>query len=427
MLWFCFVHYVIIFPTIFALLGTSRRLGLEAGLCNKQILSHHDVKLDIATKVVLAAKSTSIKGSSTAIDVNKSNIDSNAKIGAIIALVLLILQNSALTIFMRMTRLKCSKASYITSTAVVITELLKFMISLILFVKEDCHFNIQNMISIISSEVNENRRDLLAIIIPSGLYVLQNNLQFVAVSNLPAQVYQVLIQSKIITTAFFSYMLLSKKHTSLQWFSILLLAVGLGLVQLSFPTAAVAAASAVNASLNNYFIGFVAVVVSCFTSGYAGVYFERLTKSKPNRLWLRNMEMSFISILLALVGSLSKDLSTIQKKGFFFGYNELVLFVIFLQAFGGIIVSLVVKYTNSMVKGFATSGSIILSCILSNIIFHDFPLSLKFFVGTFIVVSATLSYSIPSRRVERFINRTMNNLLGIGVDDRDRIDTVKGF
>ena len=139
------------------------------------------------------------------------------------------------------------------------------------------------------------------------------------------------------------------------------------------------------------------------------------------------MEMSFISILIALVGSLSKDFPVIREKGFFYGYSNLVLFVIFLQAFGGIIVSLVVKYTNSMIKGFATSGSIILSCILSNILFHDFPLSLKFFLGTFTVVLSTLGYSIPSKRIERFINRLLYRILRIGDNERDAYDTNKGL
>ena len=172
-----------------------------------------------------------------------------------------------------MTRLKSSSVSYITSTAVVVTELLKFLISFTLFIKDDCRFNCQEMKSILHTEITENWKDLLAICIPSGLYVIQNNLQFIAVSNLPAQVYQVLIQSKIITTAFFSYLLLSKTHTSLQWFSILLLAAGVGLVQLSFPSSVTVKAATSLLAENNYFIGLIAVLVSCFTSGYAGVYF----------------------------------------------------------------------------------------------------------------------------------------------------------
>ena len=57
-------------------------------------------------------------------------------------------------------------------------------------------------------------------------YVLQNNLQFVALSNLPASVYHVLIQMKIITTALLSEIVLHRKHTRTQWLSLFSLFIG---------------------------------------------------------------------------------------------------------------------------------------------------------------------------------------------------------
>ena len=77
-------------------------------------------------------------------------------------------------------------------------------------------------------------------------------------------------------------------------------------------------------------------------------------------------------------------------------YSPLVFGVILLQAFGGILVSLVVQYTNSMTKGFATSGSIILSCLLSAYVLKDAQLTPKFFLGTLVVCLSTLAYSLPS-------------------------------
>ena len=236
--------------------------------------------------------------------------------------------------------------------------------------------------------------------IPAGLYVIQNNLQFLAVSNLPAEVYQVLIQSKIVTTAVFSVILLNKRPSGLQWLSILALSIGVAIVQLSFPARAVAPQAV------NYFVGFMAVLVSCFTSGFGGVYFEKLMKAKPNSLWLRNIEMSLVSVLIAIIAAGSKDLALIRKFGFFHGYSPLVFGVILLQAFGGILVSLVVQYTNSMTKGFATSGSIILSCLLSAYVLKDAQLTPKFFLGTLVVCLSTLAYSLPSS----FYSRTCPTL-----------------
>ena len=68
--------------------------------------------------------------------------------------------------------------------------------------------------------------------IPALLYVIQNSLQFVAISNLPVATFQVTYQMKILTTAAFSVALLRKKLSSSKWISLFFLAIGVGIVQL---------------------------------------------------------------------------------------------------------------------------------------------------------------------------------------------------
>lgn len=340
--------------------------------------------------------------SSLAIDeIQKPKLAIPSNLSAPLALGALIAQTSALTVAMRITRRGTTSNLYIATTAVVMCEAIKLLISSYMFVKSDCQNDVSEALTVVGKELSENWRDLLLIALPSALYVVQNNLQFVAVSNLPAEVFQVLIQSKIITTALFSVVLLQKKLTALQWASVIGLTVGVGVVQLSFP-AARASAQAIN-----YAVGFAAVVVSCFTSGFAGVFFEKLMKAKPNVLWLRNIEMSLLSIFIALFASFGKDFARIQTQGFFYGYNPMVMLVVLLQAVGGIVVSLVVKYTNSMTKGFATAGSIILSCILSSLLLHDCALNLKFLVGTVIVCASTVGYSLPPQALQSLRNQIL--------------------
>jgi UDP-sugar transporter A1/2/3 len=60
-----------------------------------------------------------------------------------------------------------------------------------------------------------------------------------------------------------------------------------------------------------------------------------------------------------------------ERGDFFSGYNEYVWGVITLQAAGGLIVAVVVKYADNVMKGFATSISIIISAVISYILFHD--------------------------------------------------------
>lgn len=69
--------------------------------------------------------------------------------------------------------------------------------------------------------------------IPSGLYTLQNNLLFIALSNLDAATYQVTYQLKILTTALFSVLMLGKKLDSYKWVSLVILMAGVSFVQVS--------------------------------------------------------------------------------------------------------------------------------------------------------------------------------------------------
>ena len=65
-----------------------------------------------------------------------------------------------------------------------------------------------------------------------------------------------------------------------------------------------------------------------------------------------------------------------------------------MQAAGGLIVAVVVKYADNVLKTFAASFSIVVSCVVSAILF-DFRPNTQFVVGTVLVVLSTAMYSRP--------------------------------
>ena len=78
------------------------------------------------------------------------------------------------------------------------------------------------------------------------------------------------------------------------------------------------------------------------------------------------------------------------------GYNNLVLVVIFLQGVGGLVIGAVVKYADNILKGFATSVSIIVSSVISYYFLGDFKPTLLFLLGSSGVLMATYLYSLPA-------------------------------
>lgn len=70
------------------------------------------------------------------------------------------------------------------------------------------------------------------------------------------------------------------------------------------------------------------------------------------------------------------DGAAVSKYGFFQGYNSIIWIVVLLQAYGGLVIALVVKYADNILKGFAVSLSIILSSFISWWLLNDFEPSL---------------------------------------------------
>lgn len=308
------------------------------------------------------------------------------------SLIFIVVQTTTMVLLLRYSRTQVVKGPrYLSSSAVVSAEFLKILTCLAVLLWEN-GFSVVALAQQLRSDVWGQPKETCKMLIPAGLYTIQNNLLFFALSCLDAATYQVTYQLKILTTAMFSVWMLNRRVSKQQWCSLVLLIVGVALVQVPTGKPATEAEGKRGAY---QFLGLMAVLTSCLSSGFSGIYLEKLLKEITWSLWIRNIQLAIFGCLLGIVAMLVSDWNAVMADGFFQGYNAITWGVILLQTFGGLVVSLAVRYADSILKGFATSISIVLSTICSYYLLGDLLPTQNFFLGAGIVISATTLYGIP--------------------------------
>lgn len=225
---------------------------------------------------------------------------------------------------------------------------------------------------------------------------------------------QVSYQLKILTTAIFAVIILRKKLLTTQWTSLLFLIAGVAMVQLTDQKPS----KEQNTLEQNRILGFSAAFGACILSGFAGIYFEKMLKGADISVWMRNVQMSLLSIPLGFATCMISDFNNVTTKGFFHGYDLFVVYLVVLQAGGGLLVAMVVKYADNILKGFATSLSIIISCIASIYLF-DFHLTLQFSAGAMLVIGAIFLYGYTPKTPKSNVKASNKSLHEI---DNERND-----
>lgn len=102
------------------------------------------------------------------------------------------------------------------------------------------------------------------------MYFLIYN-RYTALANVDSTTYQVTYQLKVFTTAIFFVIMLKKRLHIMQWFSLILLMIGITLVKPEGKTD-------VKNEEQKYWLGLLCLIISAISSGFAGVYFEKLLK-----------------------------------------------------------------------------------------------------------------------------------------------------
>lgn len=108
---------------------------------------------------------------------------------------MLAMQNAGLILVMRYVRTRRGGDMFVSSTAVVMSEIFKMLACLcVIFVNEG--YSVSKWGRHLYTNICLLPMDCLRISVPSVIYVIQNNLMFLAISHLDAATFQVRIKNK---------------------------------------------------------------------------------------------------------------------------------------------------------------------------------------------------------------------------------------
>jgi UDP-sugar transporter A1/2/3 len=325
----------------------------------------------------------------------------------LMVLCLLAVQNCSKNLIMR--AVMKDQPKFLTSAAVILSEFLKLSASVLYIL---CYEG--KSPQSIWHYLKDDRRNTALLIVPASAYNLQMSLEYVALANLNAAMFSVLVQTKLLFTATCAAIILRKRLRYIQVISLVLLTVGVMLCNMSGKNSD---SSSADASLN-IAKGVMATMGIAVSSGFASVYTEKVIKAQRRpasiadgeySLAYTQVQLALMSLLTIGVYALLKDHTVIAAHGLFYNFTGGALLSVCMSAGGGLsksfpkespfwplrggsltpschalfcyaVVAAVLKYADSVLKGYATAMSVILTGLLSMALFGT-SLSTIYFMG----------------------------------------------
>lgn len=283
------------------------------------------------------------------------------------------------------------KIPYISVTVTFLIEVLKLVLCLLAIVATNER-----------TPDNFSLKESLFYAVPSLLYMIDNNLTYVILRFVDPATLSVLWNLKILTTAVLFRFVLKRKLSEVRKIAIVLLLLGVVTSQsdhLKKETAVKAArtdtADGVKKddlnSPENFVFGIILVFVAVTISSCASVFTEWAFKRKGSCSFLwQNVQLYIYGILFNGFGLLF-EASEISASGFFSGYNNWTLAVIFVNCIGGICMGFILKYLDNIACVYSHAIAMMLTMFFS-MLFFQFSPSLEFGCGLSVLLISMYLY-----------------------------------
>lgn len=259
-------------------------------------------------------------------------------------LLLLAFQNCSKNILLRFVMKEHPK--FLTSAAILGVEGVKLVLSLLYIVLIE-----RRPVASAVTFMKQDRRNSLLMVVPATLYSIQMTLEYMALGNIDAAVFSVLVQTKLLATAGCSVFILGKRIRKVQLISLVLLMIGVMLCNMKdFGN---------TESSENSKKGIIATLGISVCSGFASVYTEKVIKAKRNIYSVDNdklpshdqpskekyglaytqVQLAVVSLVIMGFYCTCAERDQILEKGLWYGFNGPAFVSIFVSAIGGLIVA----------------------------------------------------------------------------------------
>jgi len=306
----------------------------------------------------------------------------------VIVLCILCLQNSMFTILRRYSQ-GVLKEIYSKHEVLLVGELIKIVFSALMI-----QGNLSSNEGIVSRLSYLTRKSSKMFVL-AAIYGVMNILSFVALRNIGAGIFTIFAQTKILTTATFSSILLRRQYSYARWRA--LISLMMGVLLFTEPIWNDAGKPKVQEG-GNALVGTAAVLIEVTLSGFASIYFEKVIKSDPEQLgiWERNFQLALGSFPIYFMFILFNGG---DEAGYFGGWSNLAFVLSLLGAAGGLLVALSIKYGDAILKTLATTGAIIISSVL-DYLFLGGPLTPVMCIAATQVIIAISNYTFDATPTE---------------------------
>jgi len=220
-------------------------------------------------------------------------------------LILLAFQNCFKNLLMRY--VMKDQPKFLLSAAIIGVEVVKLVLCVFWIVVVD-----KRPLSSIYEFLRDDHRNSLLLGIPATAYSFQMSMEYVALANLDAAVFSVLVQCKLLTTATFSAVILRKRLKYIQIISLVLLTAGVMLINVNKMQEDKNGETEDGLVANN--TGVIATLAIAVSSGFAGVYTEKVIKAQRKKsVAAQNYSLAYMQVQLALVSLVILGIYAVAK------------------------------------------------------------------------------------------------------------------